>query len=97
MSPTQSKKKSRSYRYYSTRLKPLEDKASAWHLPAGDLEQAVIKAIANHLSHELIMASEDENLNQDRIDQYRKTTKTLPTISMVERRKTRPSFSQTEF
>lgn len=87
MSPTQSKKQSRSYRYYSTRLKPLEDKTSAWHLPAGDLEHTVIRAIANHLSHGLIMASEDNALNQDVIDQYRQTAKTLPSMNMVEQRK----------
>ena len=32
MSPTQANKGSKCYRYYSTRLKPLEDKASAWDL-----------------------------------------------------------------
>ncbi len=87
MSPTQSKKQSRTYRYYSTRFKPLEDKVAAWHLPAGDLEQTVIKAVANHLSCELIWESEDGTLNNDRIDQYWKTAKNLPCLSIVEQRK----------
>jgi site-specific DNA recombinase len=87
MSPTPSKKQARCYRYYSTRLKPLEYKAAAWHLAAGDLEQTVIKAIANHLSRGLIWESEDGNLNNDRIDQYRKTAKHLPCSSIVEQRK----------
>ncbi len=87
MSPTQSKKQSRTYRYYSTRLKPLEDKTSAWHLPAGDLEQIVIEAIANHLSHGLILDSEDETLNEGMIDQYRQTAKTLSSTSAIEQRK----------
>ncbi len=87
MSPTQSKKQSRCYRYYSTRLKPLEDKSSTWHLPAGDLEHTVIEAIVSHLSHGLIMDLEDETLNQDVIDQYRQTAKTLSSTSAIEQRK----------
>lgn len=87
MSPTQSKKQSRTYRYYSTRFKPLEDKTSAWHLPAGDVEQIIIKAVANHLSRGLIWESEDKTLNEDRIDQYGKTARNLPCLSIVEQRK----------
>ncbi|WP_259371335.1 recombinase family protein [Parasphingorhabdus cellanae] len=87
MSPTQSKKQSRTYRYYSTRFKPLQNKTSAWHLPAGELEELVIKAVANHLSHGLIWKSEDGTLDKDRIDQYRETAKNLTCSSIVEQRK----------
>ncbi|WP_108811808.1 recombinase family protein [Sphingorhabdus sp. Alg231-15] len=82
MSPTQANKESKCYRYYSTRLEPLEDKASAWHLPAGDLETTVIDAIASNLETELIKTA-----NEDTIARYRKLVKELPSLNIVGRRK----------
>lgn len=82
MSPTQANKGSKCYRYYSTRFKPLEDKASVWHLPAGELERTVIDAITESLETELIKTA-----NEDTIDRYRKLVKELLSLNIVGQRK----------
>lgn len=87
MSPTQANKGSKCYRYYSTRLKPLEDKASVWHLPAGELEGTVIDVIANSLETELIKITDGASRDQDMIMRYEKAAKELPSLSIIEKRK----------
>lgn len=87
MSPTHSKKQSKRYRYYSTRLKPLEDKTSVWHLPAGELERTVIAAIAKNLEPELIKATKGAALNRDMLARYGKAAKALSRDNIVEQRK----------
>lgn len=87
MSPTQANKGSKCYRYYSTRLKPLEDKTSAWHLPAGELENTVIKVIARDLVSKLMEEVTDSSQDQKSLAQYKKLANTLPSMNMLERRK----------
>jgi hypothetical protein len=87
MSPSQANKGSKCYRYYSTRLKPLEDKTSAWHLPAGELENTVVKAIARNLVTKLLERATDSSQDQKLLAQYSKTTEALPSMNMLERRK----------
>lgn len=87
MSPTQANKGSKCYRYYSTRFKPLEDKASVWHLPAGELEGTVIDVIANSLETELIKIADGASRDQDMITRYEKAAKELPSLSIIEKRK----------
>ncbi len=48
MSPTQTRKGARLYRYYMTRLEPGEKKASVWRMPCGEIERLVMNAIADH-------------------------------------------------
>ncbi|GAB5487013.1 MAG: recombinase family protein [Parasphingorhabdus sp.] len=87
MSSTQANKGSKCYRYYSTRLKPLEDKTSAWHLPAGELENTVIKAIARDLVSKLMDEVTSRSQDQKSLDRYRKAAEALPSMNMLERRK----------
>lgn len=87
MSPTQANKGSKCYRYYSTRLKPLEDKTLAWHLPAGELENTVIKAIARDLVSILMEEVTGRSHDQKSLAQYGKIADALPSMNMLERRK----------
>jgi DNA invertase Pin-like site-specific DNA recombinase len=47
MTPTFTTKGGRQHRYYLTRLKPGERRDSAWRVPAGDIERAVLDCVAN--------------------------------------------------
>ncbi len=87
MSPTQANKGSKCYRYYSTRLKPLEDKTSAWHLPAGELETTVIKAIAGDLVSKLMDEVTSRSQGQKSLTQHGKAAEALPSMSMLDQRK----------
>jgi len=49
MSPTHTRKGSRRYHYYQSRLPPGESKEAAWRLPAGEIDRLVLAAIADHL------------------------------------------------
>jgi len=49
MTPVHTRKGSRQYRYYVTRLAIGESKDAAWRVPAGDLEKAVIRLLAQWL------------------------------------------------
>src|SRR4051794_21073775 len=50
MSPGITSKGSRQHRYYVTRLKPGEDRRSAWRVPAGDIDRAVLEHTSKFLS-----------------------------------------------
>jgi DNA invertase Pin-like site-specific DNA recombinase len=50
MTPVFTAKGSRQHRYYVTRLKPGEDRKSAWRVPAGDLDRAVVSCVETRLS-----------------------------------------------
>src|SRR5690348_9707762 len=49
MTPVFTTKGSRQHRYYVTRLKPGEDKKSAWRVPAGDIDRAVLSCVETSL------------------------------------------------
>jgi site-specific DNA recombinase len=50
MTPVFTTRGSRQHRYYVTRLKPGEDSRTAWRVPAGDLDQAVVGCVETTLS-----------------------------------------------
>jgi DNA invertase Pin-like site-specific DNA recombinase len=50
MTPVFTTRAGRQHRYYVTRLKPGEDRKSAWRVPAGDLERAVVSCVETSLS-----------------------------------------------
>jgi hypothetical protein len=50
MTPVFTTKGSRQHRYYVTRLKPGEDKHSAWRVPAGGIDRAVLDCAAKLMS-----------------------------------------------
>ena len=50
MTPVFTTKGVRQHRYYVTRLKPGEDSKSAWRVPAGDLDRAVVSCVETSLS-----------------------------------------------
>lgn len=50
MTPVFTTKDSRQHRYYVTRLKPGEDRKSAWRMPAGDIDRAVLNSVETSLS-----------------------------------------------
>jgi len=87
MSPTQSKKQSRRYRYYSTRIKPSDKETSIWHLPAGDLEHTVIRSIVDHLTQGVIIDATDAALSESVVNRYHQLAKTLSAAAIVEQRK----------
>lgn len=45
MTPVFTTKGGRQHRYYITRLKPGEDRTSAWRVPAGDIDRAVLSCV----------------------------------------------------
>ena len=51
MMPVHSKKGSKHYRYYITRLKPGDDKTSAIRVPARELERLILSEFSSRLSH----------------------------------------------
>ncbi|GAA3903931.1 hypothetical protein GCM10022276_23220 [Sphingomonas limnosediminicola] len=50
MTPVFTTKGSRQHRYYVTRLQPGEDSCSAWRVPAGDIDRAVLDCASKFLS-----------------------------------------------
>ena len=50
MTPVFTTKGSRQHRYYVTRLKPGEDSRTAWRVPAGDIDRAVLECTSRFLS-----------------------------------------------
>jgi DNA invertase Pin-like site-specific DNA recombinase len=50
MTPVFTSKGSRQHRYYVTRLKAVEDRRSAWRVPAGDIDRAVLQCISKFLT-----------------------------------------------
>ena len=50
MSPVFTTKGNRQHRYYVTRLKPGEDRRSAWRVPAGDIDRAVLECTSKYLT-----------------------------------------------
>ena len=50
MTPVFTTKGSRQHRYYVTRLRPGEDRKSAWRVPAGDVDRAVLSCVETKLS-----------------------------------------------
>ena len=50
MTPVFTTRTGRQHRYYVTRLNPGEDRKSAWRVPAGDLERAVVRCVETRLS-----------------------------------------------
>ena len=51
MTPVFTTKASQQHRYYVTRLRPGEDRKSAWRVPAGDLDRAVVSCVERALTH----------------------------------------------
>ena len=49
MSPTFASKGSQRHHYYFTRLKPGEDRATAWRVPAGEIDRAVLDCLTQAL------------------------------------------------
>jgi site-specific DNA recombinase len=45
MTPTHTRRESRQYRYYVSRLGPGEDRNTAWRVPAGEIERTVIGGV----------------------------------------------------
>jgi site-specific DNA recombinase len=54
MTPVFTSKGSQQHRYYVTRLKPGEDSHSAWRVPAGDIDRAVLECTSKFLSHRAV-------------------------------------------
>ena len=60
MTPVFTTKLGRQHRYYVTRLKPGEDRKSAWRIPAGDIDRAVLECVSKFLTERAA-----ENLGAD--------------------------------
>ncbi len=54
MTPVFTTKGSRQHRYYITRLKPGENSKTAWRVPAGDVDRAVLRCIEKGLSRHAV-------------------------------------------
>jgi hypothetical protein len=54
MTPVFTTKAGRQHRYYVTRLKPGEDRTSAWRVPAGDLDRAVLNCVEAALARRAV-------------------------------------------
>ena len=54
MTPVFTTKGSRQHRYYVTRLRPGEDRRSAWRVPAGEIDRAVLSCISDVLSRRAV-------------------------------------------
>jgi hypothetical protein len=50
MTPVFTTKGNRQHRYYVTRLKPGEDRNTAWRVPAGDIDRAVVRCVEARLT-----------------------------------------------
>jgi len=50
MTPVFTSRSSHQHRYYVTRLKPGDDKKTAWRVPAGEIDRAVLKCTSKFLS-----------------------------------------------
>lgn len=50
MTPVFTTKGARQHCYYVTRLKPAEDRKSAWRVPAGDIDRAVVRCVETTLT-----------------------------------------------
>jgi hypothetical protein len=53
ISPSQSRKVDRRYRYYVSVRKPGEKRGAGWHVPAGEIESLVTHAVAGRLNGSL--------------------------------------------
>jgi len=58
MKPTFTTKGDRQHRYYLTRLKPGERRDSAWRVPAGDIERAVLDCVAKAVLTRMLVSDE---------------------------------------
>jgi site-specific DNA recombinase len=54
MTPVFTTKGSRQHRYYVTRMKPGEDKKSAWRVPAGEIDRAVLSSVDGIVSRRAV-------------------------------------------
>lgn len=77
MSPTFSTRSGQRHHYYVTRLKPGEDRQSAWRLPARDIDRAVIASFSNWL------AELDPGMDQETSIETRAS---IPLMSVPEQR-----------
>jgi hypothetical protein len=50
MTPVFTTKGSRQHRYYVTRLNPGQDRSSAWRVPAGDIDRAILECTSKFLT-----------------------------------------------
>ncbi len=50
MTPVFTTKGARQHRYYVTRLKPGEDRKTAWRIPAGDVDRIVLNCVADAIT-----------------------------------------------
>ncbi len=83
MSPCHAVKQSRRYRYYATRLKPLEDKSSAWRMPSGALEKLVIDTIAKELGTVQSNHNDDAGAYVEQMQQNQNMADALPRMSVA--------------
>lgn len=86
MTPTHAMKGSKRYRYYVTRTPP-GDQSDKWRMPAGEIEQLVIDAIAGQLAISSCSETEDAREVEAQLSQDRQTSIDLPTMSISEQRR----------
>ncbi|MEH6826927.1 recombinase family protein [Parasphingorhabdus sp.] len=88
MSPTQSRRGAKLYRYYTTRLEPGEKKNSVWRMPCGEIERLVINAIADQLRASGSNGSETAADLSTQIDDRSDMADALPDMCITNRRET---------
>jgi site-specific DNA recombinase len=89
MTPVHTRKGSRQYRYYATRLAIGESKDAAWRVPAGDLEKAVIRLFVQWLKRS---PCDVEQQQAGAVEEKRKSrnglASDLPQMAVPEQRRT---------
>ncbi len=79
-------KGSKRYRYYVTRTPPC-DQSDKWRMPAGEIEQLVIDAIAGQLAISSCSETEDAWEVEAQLGLDRQTSIDLPAMSITEQRR----------
>jgi site-specific DNA recombinase len=77
MTPVFTTKRGRQHRYYVTRLKPGEDRKSAWRVPASDIDRAVVRCVEAALTRRAVEHLRDDleepmGLDQCNVPEQRK-------------------------
>lgn len=87
MSPTFTSRGSQRHHYYVTRLKPGEDRAGCWRLPAGEVDRVVLKVIADWLcSSSQVRDDEQASAAQAGMAERRKLADELSCMSVAQQR-----------
>jgi DNA invertase Pin-like site-specific DNA recombinase len=87
MSPTFTTKGSRRHHYYVSRIRPGEDRNSIWRVPAGEIDRAVLKSVADWLrSRERLSSEQDASAVEMELEANAGLADALAGMSIAEQR-----------